>query len=229
MEIIILLLMLMPGMVAMYIDQAITAQSKSSKTDYEWVFRALVFNVPAFGITWALLMLANSVSVLFWCTSKWELYTLNVFSEKLHSISFIMLYLMFSLIAGIIVGRIIAYQRNEDTVYYDFLNSLRKSHGKADLLGAPSPWDKCFNNRNEPVIEIIRSDGSSVKGFLRDFSLGNEPRELKIDAIDVADKWHEYLNKVESVYYHLDSDTLIKLYDTSEYITKLKEMGVLKN
>lgn len=103
---------------------------------------------------------------------------------------------------------------------------MRTSQGKADILEGSSPWNKCFYNRDEPVIEIIRNDGTSVKGFLRDFSLGNNSKELVIDYLDVAEAWNEYLDKVKCVYYHLDSNTLIKIYDTSEYLAKLDEMGL---
>lgn len=227
MEIIVILLLLMPGLVTMRIDQVLSATSKSSGTDYEWVFKALAFNIPALTLTWCLLWLINKGFIFLGLAGSWDLSSLTTLSIRLKSLKFVLLYLVISLVVGIVVGYFIAKQRNEGTAVYRFLNWLRESQGKSNLLGAPSPWDKCLNNRNEPVVEIIKSDGTSIKGFLRDFSLGDEPKELTIDCMDVAEKWHEYLDTVISVYYHLDSGTLIKIYDKTEYITTLKEMGKL--
>ncbi len=228
MEIIVLMLLLMPGLVAMYIDQVVSASSRKSEADYEWVFKALVFNIPSLTLTWLALWALNKVLVKLHLTATWNLSSLPILAAKLKSLKFILLYLIISLLVGILVGYLAALQRKESALTYRILNWMRKSQGKSNLLGASSPWDKCFNNRNEPVVEIIRSNGMTIKGFLKDFSLGDEKKELTIDHLDVAENWYEYLDTVKSVYYHLDSDTLIKIYDTTEYVAKLKEMGKLQ-
>jgi len=225
-EAIVILLMLMPGLVAMYVDKNISGSFTKNNSSYEWIFKALAFNIPTFTFTWFSLWGINKILVLLKLTSIWDLNSLVFIAIKLQSLRFVILYVIISLFIGVASGYIIAGQRKEGAIFYRFFNWLRKSQGKADMLGAISPWDKCFYNREQPVIEIIKSDGTSVKGFLRDFSLGDEPKELTLDHLDVVENWDEYLDKVKSVYYHLDSNTLIKIYDTSEYLAKLDEMGL---
>lgn len=221
-------ILLMPGLIAMYIDRIITANHKDNNSNYEWIFSALFFNIPAFTLTWLLIWLANKVFVECGISKSWKLSSFSVLMGKLDSLKFVFFYIVVSLLVGIIVGYFIALQRKKGSLLFRFLNWLRKSQDKSDLLGAPSPWDKLFNNRKEPVIEIIKNDGESVKGFLKDFSLGDEPRELVLGDFDVVEKWHKYLERVKSVYYHLDSNTLIRIYDKTEYIDTLKKMGHLK-
>ena len=224
-EVIKILLLLLPGLIAIYVNRSISDYSYEYISNYDWLFIALVCNIPAFTFSWFMLWGINKLFVKLEISTSWDLSSLSALIVKLDSLKFVLLFVLVSIIVGIFVGYIFASQNRPESISSKLFSFLRKKLGKSDVLGAPSVWDKVCNNRDEPVIEIVTKDGKKVKGFLRDFSSLGGHKELTIDSLDVVEKWKEYFDEIKSVYYHLDSGTLIKIYDKTKYLETLKKNG----
>jgi hypothetical protein len=195
-------------------------------SEYALLFNALLYNVPALAFTWGIIWMGGFLrSKLFEGYAMLpSLSSLSVLVDKFDSLRFIIVYIVVSVLSGFVVAYFVTSQQQATSVTYSVINWVRKRWGKSDISASPV-WGELFDNRNEPIIEIIRANGESYKGFLRRFSDGDKTKELTIDNFEVVEKWHEYLTEIKSVYYHLDSDTLIKFYDTEDFCKTIKDCG----
>ncbi|MBO8169353.1 MAG: hypothetical protein H0Z35_09250 [Thermoanaerobacteraceae bacterium] len=206
-----IILLLFPGLIALLVDEMVTGSRKDRNSPLERLFIAVIYAFPAWLLTFGLLLLNSKIGFKFDSAVIEKGFTLELFL-------FLFVYFFCSVIAGTIIGYMMATQAHEHSLLSRVISFMRKRLGRPDVSGGISPWDKLFCNRERKVIEIIRPDGTSEKGFLKDFTFaGEEIRELSIEGMDVVEKWSDYLSQPKYVYYHFNSGTFVKIFDISEY------------
>jgi len=233
-ETIKIILLLFPGLVALFTDELITGSAKDRQESLDRLFVAFLYAISSFAITLVLLKIVSYIPIF----SLEDLdFVFNVINGNIASdnaingifgkfMLFLIVYLICGFLSGLIFGYFMASQANEKSVFSRLLNFLRKRLNKPDISGGMSPWDKLFCNRESQIIEIIRpDDGFSVKGFLKDFTFaGDKVREITLEGIEEVNKWNDYITKVDYVYYHFDSGTIIKVFDKTEFLEAVEKL-----
>jgi len=233
-ETIKIILLLFPGLVALFTDELITGSIKDRQESLDRLFVAFVYAIPSFAITLVLLKIVSYIHIfsLEDLDFVFDAINGNVTGDNAISSSFgkfmlfLVVYLLCGFLSGLMFGYFMASQANEVSIFSRFLNLLRKRLNKPGVSGGMSPWDKLFCNRDSQIVEIIRpDDGFSVKGFLKDFTFaGDQVREITLEGIEEVKKWNDYITKVDFVYYHFDSGTIIKVFDKTEFIETLERL-----
>jgi len=207
-EVIKAVLLLFPGFIAFYFEQALLGANKK-RSDLERIIIAVIYNIPAFVITWAIL--ANIFNI--------NIEGLTKFKTQLQSFQFIKDYVLASFISGLLLGFITSLFKR---YLYNIVVSLsRKPLGLPEICH--SPWDECFVNKEEPIVELTTLNGEKVKGLLREFTFSDDgEKEITVDNFDLVDKWNPYLTKVEKIYFDIKSGTMVKLFDKEEVLQAIK-------
>jgi len=206
------LFLLLPGLIARLVVQCLNLFDDKQVMDYAWIFKALLYNIPALSLSWLLIWLGGVVFKY----SVQGMDSLSGLIARFDSLPFVLAYIAVASVAGLVVGFIITWQQKDYSISAKLINWLRKKLGKAER-SAFSVWQKTFDNQDEPVIEIVCGDKGSYKGLLRHFSDGGSEKTITIDGIEELKEWQKYLQKIKSVYYDTQSNTLIKIYDTEEF------------
>jgi len=222
-ETIKIIFLLFPGLVALFTDELITGSIKDRRESLDRLFTAFVYTIPSFAITLVLLKLVSYIPISplkgFDFVKSYREINMHISGDFGKLMLFLVIYLICGFLSGLMFGFFMASQADEKSIFSKLLNFLRRKLNRPDVSGGMSPWDKLFCNRDSQIVEIIRPDGVSIKGFLKDFTFaGDEVREITLEGIEEVNKWNDYITKVDYVYYHFDSGTIIKIFDKTEFI-----------
>lgn len=217
-NIITILLFLLPGMIALYVEENILGNSGKPKSDLDKTIEAVLLNIPIFAISLALITVANWIWVDYYSGYWWSIKSISDVELWLNSLKHLALYIFCSVLSAIFIGWLWTNQSKATSVYIKFFNHLRKKKGSASKSGYPSVWDRIVNNQEEVVVTLKTKDGEKIKGFLKGFSQsGDKPREITINGFDVVEKFDGFFDDITEVYHNLDTGTILVFHDMTQF------------
>jgi len=203
-DIIVILLFIIPGVIAEKISSSMDLPSSRKRSEFQDVVVGIILSLPIVGVS-GLIMCA-----IYWDWSILSLYTR--FDCVLNIVLFTALSLVFAVLFGVIKGL-------SNDWFAKKVNKVREKKNKIEIDNK-SCWRKLFLDDPEcHYIELI-TNGESLFGFTKWYSLPNEDKEIVVyipDFLRDKPEFKDYFQIVVYTYINIEKNIVIKDYDMTEY------------
>ena len=204
-ELIGILLIVSPGFIVKKLKDLLVAKEEI-KTDVENTIVSIIYSIPILIINLIILMIIYKVKTIQEITSK--------FSD----ISFILIYVIVTLISIVLVGYGLIFFSKK--VNNDILNKVRKEIGEPERTNSLNPWQDFFKVEGNIPIRIFKGGELITKGFVKHWDVdGLDEKDIVLEYEDEIKKNPECFKRVKTTYYSVINDVVIQeLYFDKEFL-----------
>lgn len=201
------ILMLVPGLIIILINERIGFHPSAKYTNIEKTVMAILFSIPVLIINLLILALVHG---------DWGMANINALQKEVKSAVGLLVYILSSLFWSYIVC-CVWHDYVKKMFVVDFVNQIRNTEGKSSI-GDGLVWENAFHGKDPQAVMVMMKD-EKLYGSLIDNSenISNERSMLLTDSKAVEDIITKYNIPVDQIYVDTKSGVAVKIFDSEKF------------